>query len=215
MTYVLIPGAGCTSWHWHPVTDELRRRGRDVVAVDLPCEDPSAGLTEYVDAVVDAVGTRTDLVVVAHSLGGFTAPLVCDRLPVRLLVLVAGMIPAPGETFRNWWANTRYVDESTEPDPFFHDLPPELAGEAERQLRNQSGGAEDEPWPAPAWPDVPTRFVLGRDDQFFSADFLRRVARERLELEPDEVPGGHFPMLGHPVEVANRLEAYRAAVRAF
>jgi hypothetical protein len=52
--------------------------------------------------VVGAVGERRDLIVVAQSLGGVTAALVCDRLPVRLLVLVAGMTLLPGETGGDW-----------------------------------------------------------------------------------------------------------------
>ena len=75
-TYVLIHGAGSDSWYWHLVAPELRARGHDVVAPDLPCEDDSAGLSEYADVVVDDIGDRTDLVVVAQSLAGFTAPLV-------------------------------------------------------------------------------------------------------------------------------------------
>src|SRR2546423_9496653 len=97
-TYVLIHGAGSDSWYWHRVVPELEGRGHEVIAVDLPSDDDSAGLAEYVDAVVDAIGTRTDdLILVAQSMAGFTAPLVCHRVPVRLLVLVAAMVPLPGE----------------------------------------------------------------------------------------------------------------------
>src|SRR5215207_10649439 len=113
-TFVLIPGAADGPWYWHLVEPELRARGHDVVAVDLPCDDDSAGLSEYADAVVEAVGDRTDLVVVAQSFGGFTAPLVCDRLPVDLLVLLAGMVPAPGERPEDWLANTGYADARRE-----------------------------------------------------------------------------------------------------
>src|SRR5215217_5411184 len=102
-TYVLIHGAGDVAWSWGLVAAELRQREHDVVAVDLPSEDESAGWWDYADTVVDAIGARTDLVVVAHSLGGFTAPLVCERVPVDLLVLVAAMIPSPGERAGEWW----------------------------------------------------------------------------------------------------------------
>src|SRR6201995_4363924 len=96
-TFVLVHGAGDAGWYWHLVEAELRARGYDTVAPDLPCDDDSAGLPEYADAVVAAVGDRTAPIVVAQSLGGFVAPLVADRLPARMLVLVAAMIPAPGE----------------------------------------------------------------------------------------------------------------------
>ena len=69
-----------------------------VVAVDLPCDDDRAGLAEYLATTLDAIGDRTDLVVVAQSMGGFTAPLVADRVPVDLIVLVAAMVPAPRES---------------------------------------------------------------------------------------------------------------------
>src|SRR5215472_17406053 len=97
-TYALIHGAGSDSWYWHLVEPELRARGHDVVAPDLPCEDDSAGLSAYTDAVIDAFGGHdsSDVVVVAQSLGGFTAPLVCERVPVRLMILVAAMVPRPG-----------------------------------------------------------------------------------------------------------------------
>src|SRR6266542_3418048 len=77
------------------------------LAPDLPCDDDSAGLPEYADTVIEAIGERADLVVVAQSLGGFTAPLVCERVPVRLLVLVAPMIPVPGEAPADYWTDTR------------------------------------------------------------------------------------------------------------
>jgi pimeloyl-ACP methyl ester carboxylesterase len=81
-TYVLIHGAGDVGWYWHLVEAELRERGHNVVAPDLPCEDDSAGLSQYAETVIDAIGDRMDLVVVAQSLGAFTAPLVCDRKPL-------------------------------------------------------------------------------------------------------------------------------------
>jgi pimeloyl-ACP methyl ester carboxylesterase len=220
-TYVLIPGGGSSPWYWHPLAAELRERGHDVVAVDLPCDDDSAGLAEYADTAVDAIGDRTDLVMVAHSLGGFTAPLVCDRVPVDLLVMLQAMIPSPGEAPGDWWANTGYEQARREQaerdaaagdttDVFFHDVPPDLATGAKQSERDQSGTPFAEPWPLKTWPDVPTRFLLCSDDRFFPAEFIRRVVRERLGITPDEIATGHMPMLARPKELAERLEAYRA-----
>ena len=224
-TYVLIHGAAVDSWYWGLLAAELRDRGHQVVAPDLPCDDESAGLAQYTDTVVAAIGGRTDLVVVAHSFGGFTAPLVCDRVPVKLLVLVQAQIPAPGESPGAWWANTGYVAarqeadrsrgiaDGTEEDVLslvLHDTPPELAAEfvAEHQ-RNQAGTPFGEPWPLEAWPEVPTRFLVAADDRFFPPEFVRGTVIDRLGFEPDELPGDHCPMLGHPKELAELLEAYR------
>ena len=213
-TYVLIHGAGSDSWYWHLVAPRLRSLGHDVVAVDLPCEDDTAGLDEYADVVVDAVGDRHDVILVAQSLGGFTAPLVCDRLPVILLVLVAAMTPRPGESPGEWWANTghRFPDPFDPQVVFAHDVPPDVAAASLDHLREQSGTPFEKPWPLSAWPDVPTRFVLCRDDRFFPAEFQRRVVRERLGIVPDEMEGGHLPALSHPDELVRRLEAYRMEV---
>ena len=228
-TYVLIHGAASDSWYWHLVVPELRARGHDVVAPDLSSDDDSAGLDEYADAVMDAVGDRSDLVLVAQSLGGFTAPLVCDRVPVRLMILVAAMVPLPGERPGDWWANTGWEQarrEQAERDgrstggefdvitDFFHDVPPEVTAEAmARGERKQSGTPFEKPWPLAAWPDVPTKFLLCRQDRFFPAEFIRRVVRERLNTVPDELDGGHLPALARPRELADRLEAYRAGAR--
>lgn len=212
-TFVLIHGAGDVGWYWHLVEAELRTRGHETVAPDLPCEDDSAGLPEYADAVIEAIGDRTDLVVVAQSLGAFTAPLVCDRRTVDLLVLVAPMIPAPGEAPADYWTDTRYGDEERESYDdeialFYQDVPAELAAEALKRGRKQSEARMHEPSPLSTWPDVPTRVVLCRDDRLFPAAFLRRVARERLGITPDEIDGGHTPALSHPTELADVLEAY-------
>src|ERR1700730_10404992 len=105
-TYVLVPGAGGVAAYWDRLAPKLRGRGHDVVAPDLPGADNSAGLAEYTDIVVKAMGHRRDLIVVGQSLGGFTAPLVCARVPVDLLLLLNAMVPAPAETAGEWWANT-------------------------------------------------------------------------------------------------------------
>ena len=101
--HVLLPGAGGDSWYWHLVAPRLRAEGQDVIAVDLPAGDDSAGLREYADAAVDAIGDRTHLTVVAQSMAAFTAPMLCDRVDVRRFALVAPMIPAPGESPGEWW----------------------------------------------------------------------------------------------------------------
>ena len=59
-TYVLIPGAGSDSWYWHLVTPELAARGHDAVAVDLPCDDDTAGLAEYTDVVAASASRVPD-----------------------------------------------------------------------------------------------------------------------------------------------------------
>ena len=220
-TFVLIHGGGDVGWYWHLVERELRQRGHDTLAPDLPCDDDSAGLTEYADTVARAIGGRRDLIVAAQSFGGFTAPLVAARVPVDMLVLVAGMIPAPGEPPEDWPANTGFdvvmrqqAQRYSGQDLIYHDVPPALAQQARRHARNQSDTPGHAVWPLLAWPPVPTRFVLCTEDRFFPPEFMRRVAADRLEIVPDEIAAGHAVALSRPKELADLLASYPAQSRA-
>jgi pimeloyl-ACP methyl ester carboxylesterase len=208
-TFALIHGGGDVGWYWHLVEAELRRRGHDVVAPDLPCDDDTAGLPEYADTVVEAIGDRTDLVVVGQSFGGFTVPLVAARLPVDELVFVAGMIPEPGESPEDWWTNTAYPGPAVKGDTremFYHDVTPDLAEQAMGKGRDQSGARMGEVWPLAEWPDTPSRFILCTEDRFFPPDFLRRVVDDRLGIVPEEIAAGHCVALSRPKELAALLD---------
>jgi pimeloyl-ACP methyl ester carboxylesterase len=222
----LIHGAGDVGWYWHRVESELRRRGHDVVAPDLPCDDDSAGLREYADTVVeaiDAAGSPRHLVIVAQSYGGFTAPLVADLVRADLVVLVAGMIPAPGEAPADWWDNTGHQQAVREQarldggltgheDPFvayYHDVPRDVAEEAlSRSRETESTTAYHTRWPLPSWPDVPTEFVLCTEDRVFPPAFMRRVVSERLGIVPVEIAAGHCVALSRPQQLAHLLLGY-------
>ncbi|TKJ32763.1 alpha/beta hydrolase [Blastococcus sp. CCUG 61487] len=226
-TFVLIPGAGGRAAFWALLTGELTRRGHRAVAVDLPADDETAGLQAYTDTVVAALGTADPepVVVVGQSMGGLTAPLVCARVPVRLLVLLNAMIPRPGETGGEWWtvtgqgpAQAAYlatlglppdIDEET---TYLHDVPPEAR--ALDPAFAQSGRPFEEPWPLRRWPDVPTRVLAGRHDRLFPLEFQRRLAAERLGVDVDEIDGGHLVALSRPGALAERLESYLRDGRA-
>lgn len=212
-TYVLIHGAGDSGANWAAVARALRARGHDAVAPDLPCEDPHATWDDYVRVVVDAIGKRANLILVAHSLGGFVAPLVCGRVRAEQLVLVAGMIPAPGERFGEWWANTGHAvapghEDDDETALYLQDADPAAAAAALALTRGQAEGPLGTPWPLAAWPDVRTRYLLCRDDRFFPADWARAHARDRLSIVADEMDGGHMPYVSRPEELADRLHGY-------
>lgn len=225
-TYVLVHGAASDSSDWREVAPALRARGHEVITPDLPCADDSAGFEEYADAVVEAIGGRRGVILVAHSLAGFTAPLVCARIPIDLLVLVTAMIPLPGETVARWWhdsgqhdAKRALAEREGRPDDddldavFLHDVPAELVAWAKaRPPVDQSGTPFDRPWPLSAWPDVPTKYVLCRDDRLFPADFVRRHVARRLGagVVPDEIDSGHYPALANPTALVDLLDSYRA-----
>jgi pimeloyl-ACP methyl ester carboxylesterase len=219
-SYVLVPGAGGDEWYWHRLVPALRERGHDAVAVALPAADDSAGWSEYADVIVDAIGDRPEPVLVAQSLGGFSAPLACARKPVEQIVLLNAMIPKPGETGEAWWSNTgqreaqlEYLatigitSEGASDDRvlYFHDVPLDVVDEAQRREAEQSWTPMTQTWPLSAWPATPTRVLVSRDDRLFPEAFQRRVALERLGIEAETIPGGHLVPLADPEGVADRL----------
>jgi pimeloyl-ACP methyl ester carboxylesterase len=220
-TFVLIPGAGGSAWYWHRVTPLLEAAGHRAVPVDLPGDDERSGLSAYAAITLREMGDRADVVLVAQSMGGFTAPLVCARAPVRLLVFVNAMIPLPGETAGEWWGNTdseeareRAAKENGYSPTFdletyfLHDVPPDVVREGESKARDEAKIAFREPCAFEAWPKVPIKVVVGADDRFFPREFQERIARERLGVGVDVIPGGHLVALSQPEALANRLIAY-------
>lgn len=229
-TYVLIPGAGgAATWYWHRVVPLLEQAGHRAIPVDLPGPDERAGLPEYAQLVVDAIAgsdAGQDVVLAAQSLGGFTAPLVASRVPVRAMVLVNAMIPRPGETAGHWWENTGAVQARTEAAQqagfpvefdeelyFLHDLPPEVVAEGASHQHHEADAVFGTPCDFTAWPPVPTRVVVGAEDRFFPPGFQRAVARDRLGVEADLLPGGHLIALSRPGPLASYLLEVSSAAR--
>ena len=216
-SFVLIPGAGGAAWVWHRVVAELSDRGHDAVAVQLPADDESAGLHEYADIVVATANGRRGAVVVAQSLGAFTAPLAAEGLHASHVVLVNAMVPLPGETAGAWWGNvdseqarlvaaerggwTTEIDLETY---FGHDVPPEVWATGAAEQRNEADRAFTDPCDFTAWP-APVSAIAGRDDRFFPVEFQQKLARERLGVDAIVVPGGHLAALSHPVEMTDAL----------
>jgi pimeloyl-ACP methyl ester carboxylesterase len=209
-TFVLIPGAGGAAWYWSQVVPRLERAGHAAIAVDLPSDDDEAGLPEYADLVIEAIDDRTDVALVAQSLGGFTAPMVCEVAPVESLTFVNAMIPVPHETPGDWWDNTGATkariaaaeaggygdfDEFTY---FLHDVPAEIVSEGASHQRPEADAVFASTCDFASWPTIPIRAVAGSDDRFFPLEFQRRVARDRLGFDIDVLPGGHLVALAQP-----------------
>jgi pimeloyl-ACP methyl ester carboxylesterase len=224
--FVFIPGAGGAAFYWSRVVPLLEKAGYEAIAPDLPADDERAGLSAYAEIVISAIGKRREVTLVAQSMGGFTAAVVCARAPKKIgrLVFVNAMIPVPGETAGDFWGDTDsekarkaaarrggYGAEFELETYFLHDVPKSVARELGKHARDEAGISFREPARFDAWPDVPIHVVVGKDDRFFPREFQTRVARERLgkRVESvDEIPGGHLVALSRPREVAELLLGY-------
>jgi pimeloyl-ACP methyl ester carboxylesterase len=226
-TFVLVPGAGGAAWYWHRVVPLLERAGHEALSVELPADDPRAGLRAYGRLVVAAIGKRRDVVLVAQSMGAFTAAAVCALAPKSIgrLVFVNAMIPVPGESAADWGHATGaerarrsaarrggYRVEFDDATYFFHDVPKRIERELTARERDEAAVAFNEPARFERWPDVPVHVIAGKDDRLFPPAFQARVARKRLgrRVAIDVTPGGHLVALSRPRELAKLLVGYVA-----
>lgn len=192
-TYSLVHGAWHGGWAWDLVRAELEARGHTVHAPDLPCEDVDAGIDDYAALVPPAD------VVVGHSLGGLTIPLVPAHLHVFLCALVGGA--ATDDAFPAGFGDAQVRDElgrSYYPDPADGarelQYPPEHAHLALR-LRRQA------PLSGRELPVARSVYVVCARDGSIRPEWQRRVA-----VNPIELDAGHSPMLECPVALADILD---------
>jgi pimeloyl-ACP methyl ester carboxylesterase len=223
-SFILVPGAGGDPFYWYRVVPLLRDAGHEVVAVRLPAGEDGAGLAEYAATITGAIGERRGVVLVAQSMGAYSAPLAAAAAPDRVarIVLVAPMIPLPGESADAFWAASGQhvaqralaVAEGRDPDApfdldemFLHDVPADVAARLlEEGDSRDEGKSFVDPWPLDAWPDVPTTVIAGARDRLLPLDFVRGLARSRLGLDDvTVVDAGHLPALGRPQELTRAI----------
>lgn len=204
--------------YWRLVSTQLEEAGHRAIPVDLPGGDSDAGLPEYAAMIIEAIQSCADPTVVAQSMGGFSAVMACERVPVRGLILVNAMVPAPGETPGEWWTATGAVDAriaaaeaggyDTEFDMetyFLHDLSAEDAAAVLADPGDEADIAFAQTCEVAAWPDVPTAAVIGRDDRLFPVEFQRQLVHERVGVDSTVVRGGHLLALANPDGLSEAL----------
>ena len=205
----LVHGAYHGAWCWERLTPELERLGHRVFTVDLPAEDPEAGAAEYAAVAVTAFADADeDLVLVGHSLGGLTIPLIAASRPVRQLIFLAAMLPRPGQSH----------DEAAAAEPDMV-LPGPKGGayrgpdgairwrpEAAARMRGQFWKITSEVSPLSAWPGTPCAYLLGCHDAVINPAWSRSAARTVLGVPPVELDVGHSPFLAAPALLAQVLD---------
>lgn len=206
----LVHGGAHGAWCWQRVATELERRGRRSIAVDLPCEDDSAGAAEYADVVVESLQEITDpVVLVGHSMGGLTVPIVASLRPVRRMIFLAALLPIPGQSVED---QRRAEPQMSFPyrggpaglrERFFHTSTDSDADWAMSMIRRQSTRPLREITPLQAWPDVPSDYIVCGADRATNPQWACHAARDRLGVEPVTLAGSdHSPFLSRPDELA-------------
>ncbi|MBO0729524.1 MAG: alpha/beta hydrolase [Acidimicrobiaceae bacterium] len=216
----LVHGANCGSWCWRLLVPELERRGHVCRLVDLPTDDVSAGWDDHIAATLDAF-PDPETIVVAHSRAGRMIPLLLQRQRFRKVVLVSASIPG-GMT------PPPYQSPSVPPRRVLDNLPPFQLDDLgrtvctpERARLTLFSGCSPEvlawalpllrpqhelPVPDPVhWPIADVEYVVPEDDRAVDPAWMRMAARERLGVEPIDVPGDHSPFLSRPGPLADVL----------
>jgi pimeloyl-ACP methyl ester carboxylesterase len=214
-TFSLVHGGQQGAWCFEPLIAELAGLGHRSIAIDLPVADARAGASEYADAVVESLaGVDEEPIVVGHSLGGLTIPLVAHRRPVRLLVFLCAAVPEVGLSLREA-IGTQLLDERHElhltpreqaREVFFPDCPPELQEWALDRQRAQCEKPHREVTPLQEWPPVPVAVANGLHDGCIPIERARDSALRVFGREPVELDAGHFPFLTNPPLIAESLD---------
>ena len=230
MHFVLVHGAYHGAWCWDALRKELRRLGHSSTAVDLPCEDPDAGAERYANEVLASLPkTGEGVVLVGHSLAGLTIPIVTGRSRVVMTVYLCALLPVPGLSF-----DAQHADYGTDFRPseapvgnadgsstwpergavevFYQDCDPAISTASARRLRAQSWRITQEVTPLRQWPMVPAASIFCTADRAVSPAYSSRAARDLLNVEAIEMPGGHSPFLSRPADLAARLTALVGAL---
>ena len=223
--FALVHGSCQDAWVWHKVIPWLRAHGHRVVAMDLPLGDPSAGASEYADAISSTLANLDEPpILVGHSMAGMVIPVVASRRPVELLVFLAAAIPRLGKSlfdrFRgeerdmfqpDWPGKDPSRNRQHALDYLFHDCDRTLAEEAISHLRPQaSSRVAPEPPPLKKWPGVPSQSIVCAEDRTLNPAWSREASRRLLGVEAIEIPGGHCPFFSRPDLLAAELAALAA-----
>lgn len=214
-TFGLVPGGGHNAWCWSRLVPELESLGHEAIPVTLPLDQVEAGLKDYADAVVEAVGGRDDVVLLGHSLAGRYLALAGGQIPGARCIFLCAIVPLldeatnppPPPPAQSRSGRQRTYDElgrlyftrDEVAELFYNDCDEETIDWAASMLRPQPSGIMREPFPADQWPsDLRSAYILCLEDQTINPTRAHEMAEDRLGVSPLELPGSHSPFFSRP-----------------
>jgi pimeloyl-ACP methyl ester carboxylesterase len=213
---VLIHSTGQGAAGWERVVRALGERGRAAHAVELP-SDPGLRAADYTERVRRQVGPVAAPVVLAHSGAGPLLPAAARALNARHQVWLAAWVPDPEASFiedtgRNlaaafnpaWIGKDPTEDDAVAAAFLYHDCDDATLDWALSTRRLFVPRAVYGERLALA-PEIPSTYVVAAKDRTIRPGWQRRMARERLGVEPVELPTGHCPNVSRPRRLAELL----------
>lgn len=218
VTFIFVHGGFGSPAELAPTMPHLEAKGHSVINVDLPSENPEATLNDYADAVIRAMaGTTGRRILVAHSAGGATIPLVASRIPVDRMVFAAAIVPEPGRSIADALGPSTTeaimdvsLDNGDGTRSFDFDLLATLVPPEQREAyvaflratqRRQGMAAIYQPWPGAGLPDVPCAYILCTEDQIIPPERQREFSAT-LGVTPIEIASEHSVFAMKPETVA-------------
>jgi pimeloyl-ACP methyl ester carboxylesterase len=221
-TYCLIHGSGQGPDGWKLLAHELERRGHSVLAPAFQVNRTDEGLAWHAETIANALDRSgmnpANAVCVAHSASGMYLPLIAECWSPRRMVFLAAVVPRPGVSiieqyradpsmFNPAWVGQNPLDDRVALDFVYHDCPPDrLDWAMSTRLVFYAKRALEEPCPLRVWPAVSSAYIVCADDRTIMPAWQRKAARELLDVEPVELPGGHCPHVSRPEALADVLE---------
>jgi pimeloyl-ACP methyl ester carboxylesterase len=222
--FVLVHGSTQNKSCWERVGCILAARGHIVVTPDLPKRALDWGLREYASEIAQSIPTA-DTVVVAHSFSGVFLPLVAQMRDCGLVVFLAAVIPEPGKSVRDqfaedaamfspgwigvgarWFANPPQQKQLAE-NFLFHDCDDETKSWALGTIESfDTRHLVDQPIRLEAWPALRAASIVASEDRTLSPEWSRKMSRAVLGAEAIEIEAGHCPHCSQPRTIANILE---------
>lgn len=219
---VLVHGTTQSADGYAALGARLQERGHRPWALQVPKGGASTS-REYAEALAAQLPPGVQHpVVVAHSAAGLLLPALARRLDALHQVWMAAAVAdyAGGRSFLSEFqqdphsvVSPEWVDVDPTTDPvlatyfLFHDadLSTLRAGLATLASCDLSAVYAEMPSVDPT--RVPSTYLLPTGDRTLRPEWMARVARERLHVEPTPIRGGHSPFVASPNLVADQIVA--------